>query len=137
MAGPKRPAIQPQLLRRSRRHLRAIFRKRAKHRLAQRRIAILGVSTIFRAPVGTPGSIRCRSGARLRHHLAARLDHDKVGPIHRMGAVAQGPEACNGWTFRHVETKKRASGRSTNGAPPRHVAFSEAASIWNMPLTSF
>ena len=30
---------------------------------------------------------------------------DKVGSIHRIGAVAQGAEACNGWTFWHVETK--------------------------------
>jgi modification methylase len=31
---------------------------------------------------------------------------DKVGSIHRIGAVAQGSPACNGWTFWHVETKK-------------------------------
>jgi modification methylase len=31
---------------------------------------------------------------------------DKVGSIHRIGAVAQGAEACNGWTFWHIETKK-------------------------------
>jgi modification methylase len=31
---------------------------------------------------------------------------DKVGSIHRMGAVAQGSGACNGWTFWHIETKK-------------------------------
>jgi modification methylase len=30
---------------------------------------------------------------------------DKVGSIHRIGAVAQGSPACNGWTFWHVETK--------------------------------
>jgi modification methylase len=30
---------------------------------------------------------------------------DAVGSIHRMGALAQGLEACNGWTFWHVETK--------------------------------
>jgi len=29
-----------------------------------------------------------------------------VGSIHRMGAVAQGLDACNGWTFWHVETEK-------------------------------
>jgi modification methylase len=29
---------------------------------------------------------------------------DKVGSIHRIGAVAQGSEACNGWTFWHIET---------------------------------
>jgi modification methylase len=29
-----------------------------------------------------------------------------VGSIHRIGALAQGQEACNGWTFWHVETPK-------------------------------
>jgi modification methylase len=28
---------------------------------------------------------------------------DKVGSIHRMGALAQGQETCNGWTFWHIE----------------------------------
>jgi len=31
---------------------------------------------------------------------------DKVGSIHRMGALAQGLEACNGWIFWHIETRK-------------------------------
>ena len=48
--------------------------------------------------------------ARKRHNALVRADGaimlgDKVGSIHRMGAVAQGSEACNGWTFWHVETK--------------------------------
>jgi modification methylase len=48
--------------------------------------------------------------ARKRHGALVRADGavmlgDKVGSIHRMGAVAQGSEACNGWTFWHVETK--------------------------------
>src|SRR5262249_2214926 len=30
---------------------------------------------------------------------------DTVGSIHRIGALAQGLEACNGWAFWHVETK--------------------------------
>jgi modification methylase len=56
-----------------------------------------------------------RPGARLvdakkRHGALVRADGaimlgDKVGSIHRIGAVAQGAEACNGWTFWHVETK--------------------------------
>ena len=29
-----------------------------------------------------------------------------VGSIHRIGALAQGLEACNGWTFWHIETPK-------------------------------
>src|SRR4029079_3314170 len=31
---------------------------------------------------------------------------EKVGSIHRIGALAQGLDACNGWTFWHVETPK-------------------------------
>ena len=29
---------------------------------------------------------------------------EAVGSIHRIGALAQGLEACNGWAFWHVET---------------------------------
>ncbi|MEZ5786691.1 MAG: site-specific DNA-methyltransferase [Xanthobacteraceae bacterium] len=31
---------------------------------------------------------------------------EAVGSIHRIGALAQGLEACNGWTYWHVETAK-------------------------------
>jgi modification methylase len=31
---------------------------------------------------------------------------DNVGSIHRMGALAQGLEACNGWSYWHLETAK-------------------------------
>ena len=31
---------------------------------------------------------------------------DSVGSIHKMGAMAQGLDACNGWTFWHLETPK-------------------------------
>lgn len=30
-----------------------------------------------------------------------------VGSIHRVGAIAQGAEACNGWTYWHVERRKK------------------------------
>ena len=48
--------------------------------------------------------------ARKRHGALVRADGaimlgDKVGSIHRIGAVAQGSGACNGWTFWHIETK--------------------------------
>jgi len=56
------------------------------------------------------------AGARLvdvkrRHAALVRADGaialgETVGSIHRIGAVAQGLEACNGWTFWHVETAK-------------------------------
>jgi modification methylase len=56
------------------------------------------------------------AGARLvdakkKHHALVRPDGavtlgETVGSIHRIGALAQGLEACNGWTFWHVETPK-------------------------------
>ena len=47
--------------------------------------------------------------AKKRHRALVRADGaialgDNVGSIHRIGALAQGLEACNGWTFWHVET---------------------------------
>jgi len=47
--------------------------------------------------------------ARRRHAALVRPDGalafgNIVGSIHRVGAIAQGLEACNGWTFWHVET---------------------------------
>jgi modification methylase len=57
-----------------------------------------------------------KPGARLtdskkRHKAIVRADGavsigDTVGSIHRIGAVAQGLDACNGWTFWHLETPK-------------------------------
>jgi modification methylase len=49
--------------------------------------------------------------AKKRHKALVRADGavalgDRVGSIHRMGALAQGLEACNGWTFWHIETEK-------------------------------
>jgi modification methylase len=46
--------------------------------------------------------------ARRRHKALVRADGaialgSHVGSIHRIGALAQGLEACNGWTFWHVE----------------------------------
>jgi modification methylase len=49
--------------------------------------------------------------AKKRHKALVRADgavslNGSVGSIHKMGALAQGLEACNGWTFWHVETPK-------------------------------
>ena len=41
----------------------------------------------------------------MRADGAVSLD-GAVGSIHRIGALAQGLEACNGWTFWHIETPK-------------------------------
>jgi modification methylase len=35
------------------------------------------------------------------------VSDDKSGSIHRVGALVQGFEACNGWTFWHYEDKGR------------------------------
>jgi modification methylase len=47
--------------------------------------------------------------AKRRHCALVRADGalslgEAVGSIHRIGALAQGLEACNGWTFWHIET---------------------------------
>ena len=47
--------------------------------------------------------------SRRRHAALVRADGalalgNTVGSIHRVGALVQGLEACNGWTFWHVET---------------------------------
>ena len=57
-----------------------------------------------------------KPGAKLvdgkkRHRALVRPDGalslgDNVGSIHRIGALAQGLDACNGWTFWHIETPK-------------------------------
>jgi modification methylase len=49
--------------------------------------------------------------AKRRHRAVVRADGalslgESVGSIHRIGALAQGLEACNGWTFWHIETAK-------------------------------
>ncbi|HEY1749532.1 MAG TPA: site-specific DNA-methyltransferase [Xanthobacteraceae bacterium] len=49
--------------------------------------------------------------AKRRHAAVVRADGalafgQSVGSIHRIGALAQGLEACNGWTFWHLETSK-------------------------------
>jgi modification methylase len=56
------------------------------------------------------------AGARLvdsrrRHKALVRADGaialgETVGSIHRIGALAQGLEACNGWAFWHLDTPK-------------------------------
>jgi modification methylase len=47
--------------------------------------------------------------AKRQHRALVRPDGalalgEAVGSIHRIGALAQGLEACNGWTFWHIET---------------------------------
>jgi len=47
--------------------------------------------------------------SKRRHRALVRADGalafgEAVGSIHRIGALAQGLEACNGWTYWHIET---------------------------------
>jgi len=49
--------------------------------------------------------------AKRRHKALVRADGaiafgEAVGSIHRIGALAQGLDACNGWAFWHVDTEK-------------------------------
>ena len=68
--------------------------------------------------------------AKRRHRALVRADGavalgEAVGSIHRIGALAQGLEACNGWTYWHVETPQgltlidvlRAQVRAEMGTP--------------------
>ena len=69
--------------------------------------------------------------AKRRHRALVRADGalalgEAVGSIHRIGALAQGLEACNGWTYWHIETQHgltlidvlRAQLRAEMGAAP-------------------
>ena len=56
-----------------------------------------------RRPAGRRQAPAPRAGARRRRHRARRR---RVGSIHRIGALAQGLDACNGWAFWHVDTPK-------------------------------
>ena len=50
----------------------------------------------------------------------AMLVRRAVGSIHRIGALAQGLEACNGWAYWHVETQEEAGlDRRTPRRDPR------------------
>ena len=64
-------------------------------------------STLVERGLVTPGITLV--DAKKRHQALVRADGalalgEAVGSIHRIGALAQGLEACNGWTFWHVET---------------------------------
>ncbi len=66
-------------------------------------------SALIERGLVTPGALLV--DAKKRHKAMVRADGavslgDTVGSIHRIGALAQGLEACNGWTFWHLETPK-------------------------------
>ncbi|MGA7426189.1 MAG: site-specific DNA-methyltransferase [Rhodoplanes sp.] len=65
------------------------------------------VATLIERGLVTPGAklvdAKRKVKALVRPDGAIALG-EAVGSIHRIGALAQGLEACNGWTFWHVET---------------------------------
>lgn len=66
-------------------------------------------ATLVERGLVTPGArlvdAKGRIQALVRPDGAIALG-EAVGSIHRIGALAQGLEACNGWTYWHVETPK-------------------------------
>jgi modification methylase len=61
--------------------------------------------TLVEAGLITPGAIL--TDARARHAAEVRADGtlksgEHTGSIHRVGALVQGLDACNGWTFWHT-----------------------------------
>jgi modification methylase len=62
-------------------------------------------ATLIEAGLITPGAVL--TDARARHEAEVRADGtlragDHIGSIHRVGALVQGLDACNGWTFWHM-----------------------------------
>ncbi len=63
--------------------------------------------TLVERRMVTPGTTL--TSANRRHSALVRADGTleagrDAGSIHRVGALVQGAEACNGWTFWHIET---------------------------------
>ena len=66
-------------------------------------------SALIERGLVSPGALLV--DAKKRHKALVRADGavslgEAVGSIHRIGALAQGLDACNGWTFWHLETPK-------------------------------
>jgi modification methylase len=66
-------------------------------------------SALIERGLVSPGAIL--TDAKKRHRALVRADgaisiDGRVGSIHKIGALAQGLEACNGWTYWHLETAK-------------------------------
>jgi len=65
-------------------------------------------STLIERGMISPGAKLTDAKRRVKALVRAdgAIAHgETVGSIHRIGALVQGLEACNGWTFWHVETK--------------------------------
>ena len=76
---------------------------------AKREAARVAFSTVVERGLVKPGTRLVDE--RGRYEAIVRADGtlalgSVVGSIHRIGAIAQGREACNGWTFWHVAGPK-------------------------------
>jgi modification methylase len=70
-----------------------------------------GAITLIAREDGRERPYGAREDGRKRPHDAPedgrkRPYGETVGSIHRIGALAQGLDACNGWAFWHVDTPK-------------------------------
>ncbi|MGA0532290.1 site-specific DNA-methyltransferase [Hansschlegelia sp. KR7-227] len=73
---------------------------------AKREAARVAFATVVERGLVRPGARLV--DARRRYEATVRADGtialgNTIGSIHRIGAIAQGAEACNGWTFWHVD----------------------------------
>ncbi len=76
--------------------------------------------TLLEAGLIGPGTVLTDARARLKARVRADGSLESgghAGSIHRVGAAVQGLDACNGWTFWHVEQRRSLSTRSTTSAP--------------------
>lgn len=72
---------------------------------AKRDAVRVAFSTVVERGLVRPGTVL--TDARRRYEATVRADGtlafgSVIGSIHRIGAIAQGAEACNGWTFWHA-----------------------------------
>ena len=81
---------------------RVAFASRVERGLLAAGAALVDAKRRHRALVRPDGAIALIT----REDGRERPCGEAVGSIHRIGALAQGLEACNGWAFWHVETPK-------------------------------
>jgi len=89
--------------------------------------------TLIEAGLIAPGAVL--TDARARHEAEVRADGtlragDHTGSIHRVGALVQGLDACNGWTFWHIEKK----GALAPIDELRKVVRPTRSELWNYTL---
>jgi modification methylase len=73
---------------------------------AKREAPRVAFASLVEAGLVAPGAVL--TDARGRHGAIVRADgtldaQGRIGSIHRVGALVQEAEACNGWTFWHLD----------------------------------